>query len=577
MNRLLGQPAARELPLQAAPAAAWNPLPTLAEATADLEHRRPDLLALRAGYESQEARVRAAVQAQFPRIEIGLTGARDTDGVRTAGFGVVLGLPVFDRQQGEIARQRATRRQLGEEYAARLFDSALPGGGAAGGDGRGAAADRRRRSHPAVPAPAGAALPAGGRQRFPGHPPLLRRQKGSDRQRAGAEPSAGDPGRAGGGAGDGGRTLLPGGSRQRAARGGAMRRWLLPAVLVAIAALVLYLLFRPAREPEKPSSGLLPGLVETGSPQQREFALHLPWQGEVRSGRTVQVLTLEAGRIEAMEAQDGATVRKGDRLFTLGGPAVQGRLSVLQAKIKALRRQQAVVGKTVARERRAVAERLSARDSLEAAEERLAQLGGSLQEAQQALQTLTDHTSIRAPIGGVLTGLQVSAGQAVSADTGLARVVDPAVLQVFATLFPPPGVSLVGLPAAFDGAPGLAATVAAVLPETGPEGGTRIRLEGPGLGGRLHPGQPVSGTLAAPPHRALAVPAAALVYNREEEAFVLVHKEDGGFDPRPVRTGLTAGGWVEILSGLAAGEQVATRGAYELFHRDFNRVFKVAD
>lgn len=88
-----------------------------------LEKRRLDLLALKKGYESQEARVRSAVLAQFPRIGIGFTHARDTDNVVTTGFGITLDLPFFDRNQGKIAIERATRKKLYDEYVARLFEA----------------------------------------------------------------------------------------------------------------------------------------------------------------------------------------------------------------------------------------------------------------------------------------------------------------------------------------------------------------------------------------------------------------------------------------------------------------------
>lgn len=89
----------------------------------DLEHlpeRRPDLLALQAGYASQEERFRKAVLAQFPALTIGLTRSRDTSGVYTSGVGVTLSLPFFDRNQGAIAIEKATRERLYDEYQARL-------------------------------------------------------------------------------------------------------------------------------------------------------------------------------------------------------------------------------------------------------------------------------------------------------------------------------------------------------------------------------------------------------------------------------------------------------------------------
>jgi len=80
-------------------------------------------LALRRGYESQEESLRAAIQAQFPKISIGLTRARDTDGFQTVGAAVSISIPIFDRNQGRIAVERATRQQLFDEYASRLFEA----------------------------------------------------------------------------------------------------------------------------------------------------------------------------------------------------------------------------------------------------------------------------------------------------------------------------------------------------------------------------------------------------------------------------------------------------------------------
>ncbi|MFQ5487594.1 MAG: TolC family protein [Gammaproteobacteria bacterium] len=85
-----------------------------------LPYRRPDLRALQAGYQSQEQRVRKAILAQFPALDIGFTRARDTDGVYTTGVGITLKLPLFSGNRGQIAIERATRQRLHTEYQARL-------------------------------------------------------------------------------------------------------------------------------------------------------------------------------------------------------------------------------------------------------------------------------------------------------------------------------------------------------------------------------------------------------------------------------------------------------------------------
>ena len=90
---------------------------------ADLPERRPDLAALRLGYASASEDVRAAILGQFPALTLGASYNRDTSNVITAGPTFDLGLPVFDRNQGEIAKTSATRILLRAQYQARL-DSA---------------------------------------------------------------------------------------------------------------------------------------------------------------------------------------------------------------------------------------------------------------------------------------------------------------------------------------------------------------------------------------------------------------------------------------------------------------------
>lgn len=87
----------------------------------DLANRRPDLIALRFGYRAEEEKVRGAVLAQFPLFSIGPAYGRDSSNVRTFGPQLTMDLPVFDRNQGNVAQERATREQLHAEFEARLI------------------------------------------------------------------------------------------------------------------------------------------------------------------------------------------------------------------------------------------------------------------------------------------------------------------------------------------------------------------------------------------------------------------------------------------------------------------------
>jgi len=89
----------------------------------NIGNRRLDLIALKRGYESQEERLHIAVMQQFPQISIGFNSARDNSNLYTLGFGVSMTVPIFDRNQGQIALDRATRQQLFDQYSSRLFQA----------------------------------------------------------------------------------------------------------------------------------------------------------------------------------------------------------------------------------------------------------------------------------------------------------------------------------------------------------------------------------------------------------------------------------------------------------------------
>jgi outer membrane protein TolC len=93
----------------------------VAQALDNLAQRRPDLIALQLGYQSQETRVRSAILAQFPLLSLGVSGGHDNSDVRYAGPQMTLELPIFNRNQGTIAIERATRQQLHDEFTARLI------------------------------------------------------------------------------------------------------------------------------------------------------------------------------------------------------------------------------------------------------------------------------------------------------------------------------------------------------------------------------------------------------------------------------------------------------------------------
>lgn len=121
LHDLLGLDASVPLHLAGGPFSVVPNTTRVRDALKDMPARRPDLLALQAGYLAQNEKLRAAILAQFPAITVGFVKARDNSNIASTGLSVSLSLPIFDGNRGNIAIERATRQQLHDEYSARLL------------------------------------------------------------------------------------------------------------------------------------------------------------------------------------------------------------------------------------------------------------------------------------------------------------------------------------------------------------------------------------------------------------------------------------------------------------------------
>lgn len=124
LDELLGLAPSVQLRLRGAPRERIVTPAQYREALAALPRRRPDLLALQAGYRSAEEQLREAILAQFPLLNAGVTKARSAEeGIRSVGFDVTLTLPLFNRNRGPIAAGRASRASLYQAYQSRLDET----------------------------------------------------------------------------------------------------------------------------------------------------------------------------------------------------------------------------------------------------------------------------------------------------------------------------------------------------------------------------------------------------------------------------------------------------------------------
>jgi outer membrane protein TolC len=123
LNRAIGFPPETRPQIEGGVLPAEVAPPAYESLIANLETSRLDLLGLKAGYTSQDEALRAAIIAQVPRINLGFNRATDTSNVQTLGFGISVDIPIFDRNQGNIGTERATRQKLFDEYADRVFQA----------------------------------------------------------------------------------------------------------------------------------------------------------------------------------------------------------------------------------------------------------------------------------------------------------------------------------------------------------------------------------------------------------------------------------------------------------------------
>jgi len=92
-------------------------------------------------------------------------------------------------------------------------------------------------------------------------------------------------------------------------------------------------------------------------------------------------------------------------------------------------------------------------------------------------------------------------------------------------------------------------------------GELRLVVDDPGH--MLHPGMRAEAQLQVQLSPRLVVPAEAVLYAGPRR-IVFVEHGSGRFEPKTPKLGITAAGLVEVLDGLAAGEQVVVKGTFLL-------------
>lgn len=300
--------------------------------------------------------------------------------------------------------------------------------------------------------------------------------------------------------------------------------------------------------------------VATVEAQPRDLERSAIVTGQVEPIRTVLVNALAAGTVLRVLVEEGDRVSEGQLLAELDAREVSAQL----------KRAEAVLANGRAIFERS--EQLRARDLASDAELDAARSALETARADAELwRTRHDFTQIAAPVSGVIIAKRVERGGAVSANQTVFEIADDATLVVRVRVSELDVVSL---------SPGREVALQLdAYPDARIRGRIRRIFPSVETASRLVPVEVVLGRVPRDVdvrpgflariefvlerrRGALAVPASAVGVH-EGRTFVYVVSADT-VSRRPVETGLTASGWVEISRGLAAGEPVVSSGHMNL-------------
>lgn len=294
--------------------------------------------------------------------------------------------------------------------------------------------------------------------------------------------------------------------------------------------------------------------------------------GEIKfnEDNLVHVVPRLTGVAVSVSANAGDRVRKGQVLAVVSSQSLAGQ----RADLLAAQKRMALARTTFEREKQLWEEKISAeQDYLQArgtmqeaeiavlgAQQKLASLGG-----QRASGDLTRY-ELRSPIDGVVIEKHLSLGEAVRDDATVFMVADLSTVWAEMTVYAKDmGTVKIGQKATVKAAvlnassSGTVSYVGALVGEQTRTAIARVVLSNPK--GEWRPGLPVNIELTAGEIEVpVAVSAEAIQTVRDSAAVFGRYGEY--FEARPIEQGRSDGKFVEVVSGLNAGEQYAAKNSY---------------
>ena len=342
------------------------------------------------------------------------------------------------------------------------------------------------------------------------------------------------------------------------------------------------------RVPEK----LLQGeLVKTAAVERRALETPVPLTGEVRfAERKVTHLSPRAeGVIRKVLVALGEKVSMGQPLLEMESAALgEAESSYLESEAtqrlarRALDRQAALREEGISSEKEFLAARQESESAgirAQAAADKLRRLGLGPAEVEGLRKTgpaaARGRLVIRAPAAGTILDMHAVPGEAARPDQNIFTIGDLSHLWVWADVYEGQVRQVLAhehhgdmratvTAKAFPGDL-FPATVDFVAPSMDEKTRTlKVRVGVPNPKGKLRAGMFVNVELYLPSGAdGLVIPRAALLSD-DGRSFVFVRHQGEYWVRRPVETGRTSGGQVEVTKGLAGGETVVTDGCFLL-------------
>ncbi|MER1968300.1 efflux RND transporter periplasmic adaptor subunit [Castellaniella sp. GW247-6E4] len=320
-----------------------------------------------------------------------------------------------------------------------------------------------------------------------------------------------------------------------------------------------------------PGTGALAAGPEAVRVESVPVADRLEVDGAIEAIRGTTVSAQVAGAVLVIDAQAGQAVRAGQVLLRLDAEGARQARAAADAQVREARSALALAQAELKRQKTLHAQQYisqAAYDQVlaryQAARERL-----FAQRAQAlAAEAQTDHFLIRAPYDGIVATLEAHPGDMALPGRPLATLFDPSALRIEAQV-PQYLIHRLAGEARIRWPPGLAAGLPDILPiQTLPTRQTAsltgaIRLALPRGAAGPAPGTPVRLSIEIPDslRERLRIPSSAVVRRGElTGAYVLDERDAARL--RQIRLGLANGPWIEVLSGLRAGERVLPDAAH---------------